>query len=366
MKLTFNSEVEENFSIKVFDRNNRQIKSHSPYISDDGKVISIQLPTLMDGIYKIEYYIISSNDGHPIQGNYQIQVGTNNEPLENLKDANSLISQNSSNTILIEFIIYILKAFYYFGFILLIGWLIWWQTIQSYSGELKRKYILWGILFQMIHLVGLISVILIQVDIFTSNGLFFTPNFPFDTNFGYFWLISLITSLVGFLSLFRNRWVDIAWITILVFCKSLNGHARSIDLTYIVATLNSFHLLAAAVWAAGLTFIVIFWHKQKLYVKDFLPTFSKYALISFILLGLTGMSITFMYSPNLALFVSDWGRLLIIKIVIVTIVILMALKMRNKITYNHNTIGKWIKIDFTVMIIIIIIVSILTYLSPIP
>ncbi len=79
VKIKFNSEVEENFSIKVMDEKNQEVKSHSPRISEDQKEISIQLPTLSDGIYKIEYYIISSNDGHAIQGNYQILVGTNNE-----------------------------------------------------------------------------------------------------------------------------------------------------------------------------------------------------------------------------------------------------------------------------------------------
>ncbi len=125
----------------------------------------------------------------------------------------------------------------------------------------------------MIHLVGLISVILIQVDIFTSNGLFFTPNFPFDTSFGLFWLISLVLSLIGFLILFKNRCVDIAWITSLVFCKSLNGHASAFDFTYLTVTLNSIHLIAAAIWAAGLTFMVIFWRKQKLYVNDLFTHF---------------------------------------------------------------------------------------------
>ena len=184
--------------------------------------------------------------------------------------------------------------------------------------------------------------------------MFFTPNFPFDTSFGFFWLISLVLSLVGFLLLFKNRWVDIAWITILVFCKSLNGHASAYDFTYLSATLNSVHLIAAAIWAAGLTFMVIFWRKQKLYVKDFLPNFSKYALISFILLSVTGSIITFMYSPSLELLMSDWGRFLLVKLLFVVIVVLIASIIRSKIKGSNTTIGKWIKLDFSLMILIIV------------
>src|SRR5690606_7979385 len=138
-------------------------------------------------------------------------------------------SSNSNNELsnmnVLEIVIFALKAMYYIGFVLLIGWIIWWQTVQHYSSDLRSKFVLWGIVLQMLHLVGLISMILIQVDIFTSKGLFFTPNFPFDTSFGAFWLISLVLSLIGFLCLYKNRWIDILWITILVLCKSLNGHA---------------------------------------------------------------------------------------------------------------------------------------------
>ena len=145
--------MEENFSIKVIDANNQEMKSHSPTISDDQKEISIQLPTLLEGIYKIEYYIISSNDGHPIQGNYQILVGTNNGQFVNQENGNNSSIENGSKTNVLELIIYALKALYYLGFVILIGWLIWWQTVQNYSIDIRRKYLLWGIVFQMIHLV---------------------------------------------------------------------------------------------------------------------------------------------------------------------------------------------------------------------
>lgn len=370
VKIRFNSEVKENFSLKVLNETNQKVNSHSPNISEDQMEISIQLPTLEDGIYKIEYYIISSNDGHAIKGDYQILVGTKTDELVSPDSFNSSSygSQTGdwSNINLLELIIYVLKALYYFGLVFLIGWLIWWQTVRDYSEDIKRKYILWGFVFQMIHLVGLISVILIQMDIFTSNGLFFTPNFPFDTNFGLFWLISLVLSLVGILILFKNRWVDISWITILVFCKSLNGHASTFDFPYLSATFNSIHLIAAGLWVGGLTFIVIFWWKHKLYVKEFMPKFSHQAIISFIVMAITGIIVTYMYSPSLRLLESDWGRLLIVKLVLVIIVVAIASIIRYKIKKSTASIDHWVKIDFLLMILIIMTVSILTYLSPTP
>ncbi len=76
--------------------------------------------------------------------------------------------------------------------------------------------------------------------------------------------------------------------------------------------------------------------------------------------------ITFMYSPSFALFMNDWGRFLLLKLLLVIIVILIASIIRSKIKESNTTIGKWIKLDFSLMIFIILIVSILTYLSPTP
>ncbi|MFY3790855.1 copper resistance CopC/CopD family protein [Ureibacillus sp. MALMAid1270] len=363
VKIRFNSEVEENFSLKVFNDLDQEVDFYSPTISEDRMEISVQLPTLEDGVYTIDYYIISSNDGHVVQGNYHILVGTKTDETVGPGLGNS--SSNDKFNAL-ELIIYLLKSMYYFGLVLLIGWIIWWQTVQEYSVDIKRKYILWGFVFQMIHLLGLISVILIQMDIFTSNGLFFTPNFPFDTDFGFYWLTSLVLSLVGFLVLFKNRWIDISWLAILVFCKSLNGHASAFDFTYLSATFNSIHLIAAGLWAGGLTFMVIYWRKHKLYVKEFMPIFSHHAFISFILMAITGTFVTLIYSPSLLLLESNWGRFLMIKLILVILVVAIAMIIRFKLKKSTTNVDHWIKIDFSLMLLIVITVSVLTFLSPTP
>nr|WP_106778836.1 copper resistance protein CopC [Lysinibacillus timonensis] len=376
--IRFNSPVEKNFSIKVINENNQEVEVHSPNISQDQKQISIQLPMLENGIYGIEYYVISSNDGHSVQDSYQFQVLNSEEIFSeqedegnntNLKSQTNLSSTSPqlSSSNLLEFLIYFLKSLYYVGIVILIGWIIWWRIVQSYTIEIKRKYLLLGIVFQMIHLVGLISVILIQVDIFTSHGIFFTPSFPFDTSFGSFWLISLVLSLLGFLVLFKNRWIDLIWILILVLCKSLNGHASGTDLTYVVAVLNSIHMIGAAIWAAGITFIVLFWRKYRLYVKTYLPVFSKYAFISFIVLTITGFIIIYMYSPSYELIMYEWGRVLLLKLIFVLFVVLIAVLIRHKMKDQKlGTVGNWLKIDFLFMLVILITVSILTYLNPLP
>lgn len=60
--------------IKVFNEQQQEILSESGQISENRKEISIQIPNLENGKYKVEYYVISSNDGHPIQGSYYFKV----------------------------------------------------------------------------------------------------------------------------------------------------------------------------------------------------------------------------------------------------------------------------------------------------
>ena len=70
--------------------------------------------------------------------------------------------------------------------------------------ELKKKYLFWGVILQVLHLMGLISIILVQLNIFTSNGLSFAFEFSFETMFVFGWFGSLLLALIGFGFLFRN------------------------------------------------------------------------------------------------------------------------------------------------------------------
>lgn len=392
VKITFNSTVEKNFSIKLIDEKQQEVPSISSNISGNQKEISIQIPILKGGKYQVEYYVISSNDGHPIQGSYYFQVATidviSNEQNEIVKNprTNETIqgevpviveemapqqsAQSNSlgnNLNVSQFIIYLMKVFYYIGLVLLIGWVIWWRIIRNYSNDIKRKYLFCANLLQMLNLVSLISVILMQLNIFTSHGLSFVPDFPFDTNFGLLWFASFLFSLIGFLFLFKNQWFDIFWFIVIVLCKSLNGHSLEFEPSYLLVISDSIHLIAASIWAAGLTFIIVFWRNQRLYVKTFLPIFSEYAFASIIVLAMTGSYIAFIYMPSLKYFFTDWGLFLLLKLFFVGLVLIIGGLIRSKMKKSKAAdLGKWIKVDFLLMMIIMIIVSILTYLNPLP
>lgn len=385
VKIKFNSKVEKDFSIKLIDKNQQEIIPLNSEITMDQKEIKLKLPTLEGGNYLVEYYVVSSNDGHPVQGSFAFKVAQVNPPqqqhtnqeteldteeMEVTPVENELISkeetiQKSSKINASEMFIYVLRAIYYIGLLVLIGWVIGWRIIQTYPDELKKKYLFWGVILQMLHLVGLISIILVQLNIFTTNGLSFAVEFSFEASLVFGWFVSLLLALAGFVFLFRKFWFDYLWIAVIVVFKSLNGHSMEFEPSYLLVITNRIHLLAASIWAAGLMFIIIFWRKHKLYIKTFLPMFSKYALYSFIILTVTGTFTTIMFLPSVDYLLTKWGIVLLIKVLLIFLVILIAFRIRKK-NKNGNIadLEGWLKFDFYLMIVIVVVVSILTYLNP--
>ncbi|MGG0791218.1 copper resistance protein CopC [Peribacillus simplex] len=373
--ITFNSKVEKNLvSIKVIDERQQEVTSQSAQLSNNQQEIRLQLPQLAEGIYNVQYYAISSNDGHSIRGSYHFKVAAavpiqqpDGEASESEVVSSGQTDQMLDEVNLTDSIIYIIRAIYYIGLLLTIGWVFWWRYIQDYSAELKKRYLFWGILIQMIHLVGLISMILVQLNIFTSNGLSFAPDFPFGTIFGLMWFSSLFVSLIGFVCLFRNKWFDLLWILIIIVSKSLNGHSLEFEPTSVLVISNCIHLFAASIWAAGLTFTIVFWRKQRLYVQSFLPLFSRVAFLSIVILSITGVFSAIAFLSNFNLLLTNWGLFLLYKLFAVILVVSVGGIIRSKLKKQKTMdLGIWIKVDFILMMTIIILVSILSYLNPLP
>lgn len=227
--------------------------------------------------------------------------------------------------------------------------------MQRYNGDILKKYALWGISFQLLHLVGLLSLLLTQLMVFNENGL----------TFGAIWLFSLFLSLIGLVFLFKNQWFDYSWLIALIVSKSMNGHSFEFEPVSILVAANSIHLLSAGIWAAGLTFIVVFWRKQDMYVRQFMPLFSKVALLTMIVLSITGIFTTVMFLPSIDALFSDWGYFLLLKVGLVIIVLVVASIIQAKYKNDKAAeVEKLVKTDFFLMLLFVVIVSILTYVSP--
>lgn len=379
--IVFNNKIEkELFSIKVLDDKQQEVTSNKAFINDRQLEIHLTLPDLANGVYQVQYRAISSNDGHLMEGSYHFQVATStpanqlidNENLQTqptLQAVDTTATPHETSTLNslgnFEWIIYFMRALYYIGLLLIVGWLFWWRIVQNYSTEVKKIYRAFGMALQMLHLTGLISMMLMQLNIFTNSSLDFSSDFLTGSTFGLMWLLSLLLSLIGFICLFRNKWFDLIWIVFMLIFKSLNGHSFEFEPSSVLIITNSIHLFAASIWAAGLLFIVVFWRKQRLFVSAFLPTFSKYAFWSIVALSITGLFATFSFFTNAPLSLNPWILILLYKLIAVSAVVVIGGIIRSKLKKQQTlNINLWTKLDFFLMLMIVILVSIFTYLNP--
>ena len=102
-----------------------------------------------------------------------------------------------------------------------------------------------------------------------------------------------------------------------------------------------------------------------MYVLQFIPQFSRMAFISMIVLSVTGTFTAIMFLPSIDALFSDWGYLLLLKtgLVIAVIVLASIIRMKLKSDKTDET-EKLMKVDFCLMLLIILVVSVLTYVNP--
>ena len=372
--LTFNERLEEKlYSIKVFNADGDNVTKSKTQLSTDQKQLTQLLPSLSDGTYTVSYRVLSA-DGHPIEGSYVITIGEEKNEFKDPAAFKKPIDidperSNSNADASFSIISTAIRIFNYIALLLSTGWILWGALRKEEMGEIERPYKRWATILQILFLITNVLMGFIQMS--QLQGIWEMANITsimFGTNIGIIWILSMLISILGFIFLTRYIWFDIFWAILLLLLKSQNGHAVAFEPAFISISLDFIHLLAASIWSGGLFFIILFWKKQREYVKQFLFIFSKAALVSIIVLIISGAALTIIYLPHLSyLLKTQWGVLLLIKVGLVFMVILTGIILRyNLKNKKEKSIGKWLKVDITMMVFILIIVGSFTHLSPLP
>lgn len=356
--LNFNDRIEnELYAIKVFDSNGKEVNRSKTELSVDQKQVSQTLPALADGHYTISYSVISA-DGHPIKGSYLITVGeVSDEKINVLPEQDSIEG-------LEKFMTSVIRIFYYVFLLLVTGWILW-GTFFKAPVEIETSHRKWARYLLVLFLLASIGMGATQVagllDSWEWGRL--VPLLT-GTMVGLSWVISMVLIVLGFVILLRHPWLDLSWVVLILAMKSINGHAFAHEPQILSVSIDLIHLFAAAIWSGGLFYILLYWKKQ----IDILVKFSKAALISIIVLTVTGVASTLIYLPKINyLFYTQWGILLLVKIVLVVFVIIVGGLIRFYLRKKQDgKIGTLLKADFSLMLGILCIVGIFTFLSPLP
>lgn len=368
--LTFNERLErELFYIKVFDRGGESVTAAAATMNQEQSEIRLALPELQDGLYTVTYKVISA-DGHPVSASYVFTIGEQAVSVPPLTDHSGHHQHELSGEIdLKQLITFVSRIVYFLSLLLLAGWTFWRIAGRFRSPVLEQDDLRWSLHLQRLFLLSVVFMVAVHLPDYVDTFAFQdVAALLTGTWIGLSWVSSFILSLLGFAVLHRSRWIGAVWIVLLLGAKSISGHAMAFEPVLRTVVLDFIHLVAASVWAGGLFYILVHWRNHKEALGGFIPKFSFYALISIVVLAVTGISSTLIYLPRLSyLQYTQWGSLLLAKCALVLLVIVAGAVLRYLIRKKREQhFGAAVKLDVGLMLLIVGITSIFTYLSPQP
>ncbi|WP_248930159.1 copper resistance CopC/CopD family protein [Paenibacillus hamazuiensis] len=369
--LTFNERLEEgSYYIKVYDSGKKQVTAAKAAMNAEHTGLALDLPKLPDGDYIVTYHVISA-DGHPVEGTYMFTVGQGGPKTALPADAMQGMHQHNGLAYSFgwqELLQFIARILYYASLLGATGWVIWRRMLKPLHPEtesrlngvgtwLQRALLLAVILMMYTHLQDMVSGGGAEalIELFTRTGT------------GYAWLAVLGLSLLGFVLLHRNAVLDMLWAAGLFAAEAYNGHAAAFGPLRETLLLDGIHLASAAVWMGGLILLLALYRINREEALIFLPRFSKAALYSVFILIVSGVLTTLLFLPNVRYVIyTKWGWLLLAKTALVFFVVVTAGWVRRAYRLRKPSLPGWLVLDAIWMVLIVGIVGVFTYLSPLP
>ncbi|MCC3374899.1 copper resistance CopC/CopD family protein [Cohnella sp. REN36] len=359
--------------LRVLDDQSKSVASAKPERFDQGKGLRMALPKLGEGHYTVTYDVISA-DGHPVSGAYVFTVG-NPPPLPDASqlDPHAQIGHGGHNhgggqdLTTQTFLLYASRIAYYAGLLALSGLLLW--SAQRGTSPIVRevregairtfsKYttlaIIAYVVFQMANLT--------QGEPFSEWGRILT-----DTTIGRLYAAELLLALAAPLLSGLGLAGRLFWAAVALFIEAWSGHAAAFSPIAYTVGLDFVHLLAASAWGGGLALLLLVWRKERPEAGRFALVFSKWALVSFLLLWVTGTLSTLVFLPTLDyLWYTPWGKWLLVKAGLSLLVVAAAFLIRLRLRRGDLPRGFLLKTDFGLLAGIVFCVGILTYQNPLP
>jgi copper transport protein len=191
--------------------------------------------------------------------------------------------------------------------------------------------------------------------------------------FNFVWIPLLQLLFLGISWVFKGK-IRLSFLILSVLCFAFTGHSVApsygggwgVILTFV-------HLLSVAYWIGGLA--AFFFMKPKENGNEWLKItgrrFSKGAIISFILIGITGVWMFFNYVPSFSfnsLITSHWGQMLLVKIILYVGIFIIGFWQRTFILQMAEAVLhlflRYLKVEIAIAGLILLATAILIDLSP--
>ena len=427
--------------IYILDAKGQRIDNDDFRIAgQDGREGSISLDKTLigEGVYSISWLTLSLDDGHVAKGTYVVGV----ENFENLEKASQGLSQDSN---IFSPILAILKAPVIIGQVSILGFIVLHITLLKNISKpelqnkveflLSSRFTTLIVIFSIVMGVAVTLLPLFQAAVVTDSESSFTENLILlflGTINGTVWLVRIIccAAIICLIYFYikiitrnveakgpnKNHTNGVALLYLLLIpnfifiaTNSFVSHSSSLQSWALLGIITDFfHSIAVSIWIGGLMYVSYvffpratpiatiisekihqFSSNPKSIALLVLAKFSLMATVTIAIIGITGLSLAWLHIRTAdELLISDYGRILIVKLGIATAVILMGVyhqfwmdrmlkflsirKTENKEIFetksNHNkleSIKLTIKFETLLMMLLLSAASLLT-VTPTP
>jgi copper transport protein len=333
--------------IRVFGADAERVDSGG--VESSGRTVTLPLSGLDDGSYVVTWRV-TSTDAHPIRGAFTFQVGqagagATSREVQGLADR--LLAEQGGDQV-VGVLYGAARVLVFAGLALFIGGVFFAVVIWPDARSSRRAWrvVLSGWLAVTLGTVAGLLVYGPYVEGLGVGDAFSTSLIgdTLDVRFGQIWLARLLLLLAIFPLLtmaFRRdpstatvrpvpRWwmpATAVLALLLAATPGLAGHAISGRWATAAVFADTIHVLAMALWLGGLVVlaVVTLTRHASLQARDAVERFSRLALACIIALVVTGAFQTWRQVGSLdALRTTDFGRILVVKLVLVALVIVFA------------------------------------------
>ncbi|OMF35984.1 hypothetical protein BK133_09880 [Paenibacillus sp. FSL H8-0548] len=271
-----------------------------------------------------------------------------------------------------EILFFAARALYYFALMLASGMMLWSVVIPVDKDSIARRLLIkWEVYAMRLLLLAALLFVFTHITQLLKGYDGGNPNEWFrlltETSTGQSWLAILVLSLLGFAVLRLTDSFKLIWALLLAAVESFNGHIMALPDNTLAVVLDFLHIVCSALWAGGLLLLLMFWRAERKEAGRFAERFTKIAWMTILVLTASGIGMVVLLLPAWQyLFYTSWGIMLLAKGVLVLLVACTGFLLHRRAKQGKLPNGKLLKLDGLLMAMVLIIVSIFTYLSPVP
>lgn len=391
--IQFDENIQPAFLVlNVYDESGHRVDTNNAHLNKKNpSILENQLKkSLPNGFYQMQWKVISA-DGHPVSGVIPFQIG--HEKHGKAQNIATNADVPHADNIVIRWL-------FYSGLALDLGILIFFSFIYVKTGKVFNftgkavRIGLWAAAAALLSAVLLSLPLQVTLNAGVSWLQSLQPSYLYQTlsltSFGLIWylqlvlLVLLIVTTLGILKArLKNRryflWPLIILTLLLILSKTFAGHAvapSSIGYRALAIAADFLHMTSASIWIGSLVCILAFLPKV---IKEDFPSsqrkavywrtirrFSPFAAVLVLLLILSGVISSIVHLPNVrSLYTSTYGRLIIIKSVLLFVMLLLGLShfIRGRRKRDHD-LKKSLIAELGIGVAVLFAAAILTNVAP--